>query len=49
VPEDSIWVMGDNRTDSSDSRAFGPIPRDELIGKALFRIWPLDRFGAIDS
>jgi signal peptidase I len=49
VPEDSIWVMGDNRTDSSDSRFFGPIKRDELIGKALFRIWPLDRFGAIDS
>ncbi|MDR2586878.1 MAG: signal peptidase I [Coriobacteriales bacterium] len=49
VPEGSIWVMGDNRMDSSDSRYFGPITRDELIGRALFRIWPLDRFGAINS
>ncbi|MDR1083130.1 MAG: signal peptidase I [Coriobacteriales bacterium] len=49
IPKDTVWMMGDNRTDSSDSRYFGPIPEDELIGKALFRIWPFDRFGAIDS
>jgi signal peptidase I len=47
VPEGSIWVMGDNRTDSSDSRYFGPVSQEELIGKALFRIWPLERFGPI--
>jgi signal peptidase I len=49
VPEGSVWVMGDNRMDSSDSRFFGPVSRDELIGKALFRIWPFDRFGPINS
>jgi signal peptidase I len=49
VPANAVWVMGDNRMDSSDSRFFGPVSRDKLIGKALFRIWPLDRIGAIDS
>jgi signal peptidase I len=48
VPEGSIWVMGDNRTSSSDSRYFGAVPDEELIGKALFRFLPLDRFGAIE-
>jgi signal peptidase I len=48
IPEGSIWVMGDNRTDSLDSRYFGTIPQEELIGRALFRFLPLDRFGAID-
>jgi signal peptidase I len=48
LPADSIWVMGDNRTNSADSRYFGPIPQEELIGKALFRSLPLDRFGAIE-
>ncbi|MDR2106039.1 MAG: signal peptidase I [Coriobacteriales bacterium] len=48
VPKDSIWVMGDNRTNSLDSRYFGPVSSDRLIGKALFRLLPFDRFGAID-
>lgn len=48
IPADSIWVMGDNRTNSLDSRYFGPIPDDKLIGRALFRSLPLDRFGAIE-
>ena len=47
VPEGMIWVMGDNRTNSADSRYFGPVSEDELIGKALFRFLPLNRFGAI--
>ena len=47
VPEGTIWVMGDNRTNSLDSRYFGPIPEDELIGRALFRFLPLSRFGPI--
>ena len=48
VPEGMIWVMGDNRTNSTDSRSFGPIPESELIGKALFRFLPLSRFGKIE-
>jgi signal peptidase I len=49
VPEGSIWVMGDNRERSSDSRFFGPVSKEELIGKALFRFLPFERFGAIDA
>ena len=48
VPEGTIWVMGDNRTNSLDSRYFGPISEDELIGRALFRFLPLSRFGPIE-
>jgi signal peptidase I len=48
VPKGSVWMMGDNRTNSLDSRYFGPVPSESLIGKALFRMLPLDRFGPID-
>jgi signal peptidase I len=48
IPADSVWVMGDNRTNSLDSRYFGPVSQDKLIGKALFRSLPLNRFGAIE-
>jgi signal peptidase I len=40
VPKDSLWVMGDNRTNSSDSRVFGPIKRDTVVGRAILRVWP---------
>lgn len=43
------FVMGDNRNKSQDSRAFGPITRDRIDGKAWFRIWPVDHFGNIYS
>ena len=39
--------MGDNRNSSSDGRVFGTIPEDDVIGEAVLRIWPLDRFGGI--
>lgn len=45
VPEGSIWVMGDNRTNSSDSRYFGPVPLSNVTGHAFFRYWPLERIG----
>jgi signal peptidase I len=40
VPEGSLWVMGDNRGNSSDSRVFGPIRRSTVIGRAVLRVWP---------
>lgn len=48
VPEGYIFVMGDNREASADSRAFGCIPLDKVEGKVSFRLLPLSRFGKID-
>lgn len=45
IPHDMVFVMGDNRSDSLDSRCFGPIPESSLVGRAFVVIWPLDRLG----
>lgn len=47
VPPDSVWVMGDNRSSSQDSRVIGPIPIERIVGRAFVRVWPLSRFGGI--
>lgn len=47
VPPGTLFVVGDNRPHSSDSREFGPIPMEDLIGVAFFRYWPFDRAGAL--
>jgi signal peptidase I len=47
VPEGKYFVSGDNRPHSSDSREFGPIAKEDFIGKALFRYFPFNRVGAI--
>jgi signal peptidase I len=44
VPEGDIFVMGDNRGNSEDSRVFGPIEDDLVVGRAFVRVWPLQDF-----
>jgi signal peptidase I len=43
VPEGMLWVMGDNRRNSADSRVFGPIKQDTVVGRAVVRVWPPSR------
>ena len=45
LKDNEYFVMGDNRMYSSDSRAWGPVPRQNMIGKVTLRAWPLDRIG----
>lgn len=47
VPEGSVWVMGDNRENSADSRYFGAVDEDAIIGVAVARYWPIDRIGLL--
>lgn len=47
VPEKTVFVMGDNRPDSIDSRKFGCIPYEKIEGKIVLRFWPLNKFGTI--
>ena len=44
VPEDRLFVLGDNRNQSSDSHSWGFVPMENLVGKALVIYWPLEQF-----
>lgn len=47
IPPGYVFVLGDNRNDSNDSHVWGPLPQQNLIGKARLRFWPLDRLGSV--
>ncbi len=49
VEEGKYFVMGDNRVESRDSRSFGTIDEDQIIGKTVTRVWPLYSLGKIDK
>lgn len=48
LDKDEFLVLGDNRTNSSDSRIFGPLPQNNIIGRVLFRPWPFTAFAKFE-
>lgn len=47
IPPGDVWVMGDNRSDSKDSRYFGPIQQSSIVGRAFVKVWPFNRLGGL--
>ncbi len=47
IPDDMYLVLGDNREDSYDSRNFGLVPKDDILGKCLLTVWPFSSFGVV--
>ena len=49
IPDGQLFVMGDHRMSSQDSRTFGPISTGDVIGRAWLRYYPVDRLGILDT
>ena len=49
IPADEVFLMGDHRSNSADSRTFGPVPKEQIIGRAWLRYWPLNVFGILPT
>ena len=47
IGPDEYYVLGDHRSSSNDSRAWGTVPRQNIYGKAVFVYWPLDKMGRV--
>jgi signal peptidase I len=48
LDDDEVYLLGDNRGSSIDSRTYGPVPLDRVVGSVLLRFWPLGRWGEVD-
>ncbi|MBU1085599.1 MAG: signal peptidase I [Candidatus Beckwithbacteria bacterium] len=49
VPQDSYLAFGDNRNNSSDSREWGVVPKENIVGKAWIIYWPLNKIGVVEK
>ncbi|KAJ1530358.1 hypothetical protein ONE63_005270 [Megalurothrips usitatus] len=47
IPEGHMWLEGDNASVSKDSRVYGPVPQGLIVGRILYKVWPLSDVGAV--